>query len=188
MVIIIVMFTHQVGQLQESIDLLNRKLSEAEAAHQVLLYLKWFWFFSICLLHIIGYNRDKSFYVFLDWSFHPNVFPWCRTFWGTRLDWSTILRSRATPCSSTGSTKYLKDSAGKYGLHICWKYCQFYQEPPPTGRNVWVWGSPSQWFPWPPSFEVKFVKLSLNLLRVCVFCFLRMSLLCLLEWGVWIAF
>ena len=40
MVIIIVMFTHQVGQLQESIDLLNRKLSEAEAAHQVLTLLE----------------------------------------------------------------------------------------------------------------------------------------------------
>ena len=35
-------YIDQVGQLQESIDLLNRKLSEAEAAHQVLLCLKWF--------------------------------------------------------------------------------------------------------------------------------------------------
>ena len=53
------------------------------------------------------------------------------------------------------------------GLHICRKYCQFYHDPPPTGRNVWAWGSPSQWCPWPPSFEVKLVKFPLNLLRVC---------------------
>ena len=67
----------QVNELQESIELLNRKLNEAESAHQVSFALQN----PILQINIIV------------------VLLFCRTYSETRLDWNMTLKSSPTPCS-----------------------------------------------------------------------------------------